>query len=103
MYCRFRNTLYRLVDSEIRCIDHYDGEPNVEVSRSVILSAIKELDKAKESYAGYAIDFGVLSTGETALVEMNDGFAVGAYEIGAKDYTDMVIARWEELLDQGNC
>lgn len=26
--------------------------------------------------AFYAIDFGVISTGETSLIEMNDGFAV---------------------------
>lgn len=56
------------------------------------------LAAAGEAYAGYAIDFGVLKSGETTLVEMNDGFAVGAYAIGAKDYTNMIIARWEELL-----
>ena len=50
--------------------------------------------------AGFGIDFGLLSTGETALVEMNDGFALGAYAISARDYTDLLIARWEELMAQ---
>lgn len=60
--------------------------------------AINKLNNSSDVYAGYAIDFGVLSTGETALVEMNDGFSVGAYGINQEDYTDMVMARWEELL-----
>ncbi|MEM8604121.1 MAG: ATP-grasp domain-containing protein, partial [Cyanobacteria bacterium P01_H01_bin.121] len=58
------------------------------------------LDNAGDSYAGYAIDFGVLTSGQTALVEMNDGFAVGAYGIDSRNYTDMIWARWEQLLSQ---
>lgn len=48
--------------------------------------------------AGYAIDFGVLSTGETALIEANDGFSVGAYDqVSARDYFEMTASRWREL------
>jgi ATP-grasp domain, R2K clade family 2 len=61
---------------------------------------MQALDAAGAAYAGYAIDFGVLSTGETALVEMNDGFALGAYAIDSQDYTDLICARWTELLTQ---
>jgi hypothetical protein len=31
---------------------------------------------------------------------MNDGFSIGAYNINRKDYTDMILARWEEILSQ---
>ncbi|OUL33688.1 hypothetical protein BV375_06500 [Nostoc sp. 106C] len=86
--------------SEIRSIDHYDGNANILLDLEKIRCAIKTLDNAGQSYAGYAIDFGVLDSGETALVEMNDGFALGAYKINRKDYTDMILARWEELLSQ---
>ncbi|MBD2163710.1 ATP-grasp domain-containing protein [Calothrix membranacea FACHB-236] len=89
-----------VVHSEIRSIDHYDGNANVLLDREKIQFAIETLDNAGESYAGYAIDFGVLDSGETALIEMNDGFAIGAYKINSKDYTDMILARWEELLSQ---
>ncbi|BAY12884.1 ATP-grasp domain-containing protein [Calothrix sp. NIES-2098] len=91
---------YRIyvVRSEIRSIDCYDGNANAVLDIDKVHRAIKTLDNAGESYAGYAIDFGVLDSGETALVEMNDGFAIGAYNINCKDYTDMILARWEELL-----
>lgn len=79
-------------------VDFYRGDPNIKMNNEVVENAICALDTAGESYAGYAIDFGVLSTGETALVEMNDGFSLGAYNIGPKVYMDLIIARWEELL-----
>ncbi|MBD2205515.1 ATP-grasp domain-containing protein [Calothrix sp. FACHB-1219] len=87
-----------VVHSQIRSIDRYDGNPNVLLDIEKVISAIQALDHAGESIAGYAIDFGVLDSGETALVEMNDGFAIGAYKIDRKNYTDMILARWEELL-----
>jgi hypothetical protein len=48
--------------------------------------------------SAYGIDFGVLSTGQTALVEANDGYALGAYEIAEEPYTDLLFTRWKELL-----
>ena len=87
-----------VVNSEIRSVDFYNGDNSVFIDVKQVQQAIKALDDAGESYAGYAIDFGVLDSGETALVEMNDGFAVGAYSIDRKNYTDLILARWEELL-----
>ncbi|MEL6459384.1 MAG: ATP-grasp domain-containing protein [Cyanobacteria bacterium J06621_15] len=87
-----------VVNSEIRSIDFYAGDNSVFIDIKKVQQAIKCLDEAGESYAGYAIDFGVLDSGETALVEMNDGFAIGAYSIDRKNYTDLILARWEQLL-----
>jgi hypothetical protein len=84
----------------ILSVDPYQGAAGIRPDIAVVEAAIKALADAGEAYAGYAIDFGVLKSGETALVEMNDGFAVGAYAIGSKDYTEMIVARWEELLLQ---
>ncbi len=89
-----------VVHSQIRSIDQYAGDMAVPVDQEVIRQAIRALDAAGESYAGYALDVGVLASGQTALVEMNDGFAVGAYEIDSTNYTDLLWARWEELLAQ---
>jgi hypothetical protein len=87
-------------NDRILSADHYDGDKSIRPDVSVVEAAVACLAAAGESYAGYAIDFGVLKSGETALVEMNDGFAVGAYAIGSEDYTAMILARWEELLLQ---
>ncbi|MEP0892619.1 ATP-grasp domain-containing protein [Leptolyngbya sp. FACHB-16] len=89
-----------VVHSEIKGVDHYAGNAEVSVDLEEVRRAIQALDQSGESYAGYAIDFGVLDSGQTALVEMNDGFAIGAYSIDSKNYTDMIWARWEELLAQ---
>jgi ATP-grasp domain, R2K clade family 2 len=95
---------YRIyvVKSKVRSVDFYSGNPEIKIDSNVIYQAINILDQAQESYAGYAVDFGVLSSGETALVEMNDGFAIGAYQINAQDYTDLILSRWEELLLSSN-
>jgi ATP-grasp domain, R2K clade family 2 len=87
-----------MVNSEIRSVDFYDGDPNIKIDLAVVHNAIAALDLGGESYAGYALDFGVLTSGETALVEMNDGFAIGAYQITDRDYTDLIISRWAQLL-----
>jgi hypothetical protein len=84
--------------SRILSVDYYQGAADIKPDIAVIEAAVMALADAGEAHSGYATDFGVLKSGETALVEMNDGFAVGAYGIGAQDYTDMLIARWEELL-----
>lgn len=87
-----------VVNSEIISVDWYAGDREIEIDLQEVARAIRMLDIAGESVAGYAIDFGVLATGATALVEMNDGFALGAYQINCKNYTDLIWARWVELL-----
>ena len=48
---------------------------------------------------GYALDFGVLATGATALVEANDAFSLGLYpEADPVAYLEVLAARWGELL-----
>lgn len=91
-----------VVESEIREIAYYDGDESVHPSEKVIQSAINELYEAGEAYAAFGIDFGVLSSGETALIEMNDGFALGAYKVSPSDYGELVYKRWLELLDSKN-
>jgi hypothetical protein len=60
------------------------------------------LDDSGEAPAGYGIDFGLLSSGETALIELNDGYSLGSYDLDSADYTDLLIARWEELVGSGD-
>ncbi len=52
--------------------------------------------------AGYALDVGVLSDGETALVEVNDGYAPGYYgrvsPARACAYLELLAARYVQVL-----
>lgn len=49
--------------------------------------------------AAYTLDVGVLDSGETALVECNDAWAVGFYKgtLSPRDYVRMLWARWQQI------
>jgi hypothetical protein len=87
-----------VVGQNIVAIDHYGGDATVALDRSVITEAVIAYRRSGEAPAAYAIDFGVLATGETALVECNDGYALGAYQIAAPLYAELLFARWRELV-----
>jgi hypothetical protein len=46
---------------------------------------------------GCALDFGVDEQGRTVLIEVNDGFALGAYGLSPITYARLLSARWTEL------
>jgi len=48
---------------------------------------------------GYAIDFGVTKSGETKLVEVNEGYSLGAYGLFSVDYVKLLSARWFQLMN----
>lgn len=51
--------------------------------------------------SAFALDFGTLSTGEVALIEMNDAFSIGKYNgIKDEDYAKFLITRWNELKEE---
>ncbi|MBU8894038.1 ATP-grasp domain-containing protein [Corallococcus sp. M34] len=79
-------------------VRHYAGDPTVRLDDARVAEAVATLASAGEGTAGYAVDFGVLSTGETALVEWNDGFSLGAYGLPPEEYTRLTVARWCELM-----
>lgn len=47
----------------------------------------------------YGINFGVTSKGETLLVEVNEGYALGCYGLFPDFYAKLIITRWAELTD----
>jgi hypothetical protein len=79
----------------VRC---YQGDAGVEPDLAVIEEAIALLEASGAAWAGYGIDFGVLAGGATALVELNDGFGLGSYDLEPAAYTELLLARWEELM-----
>lgn len=67
------------------------------VDLAVVREAIGAWRAAGDMPRACAMDFGVLDDGQTALVEVNDAFGVGAYGLDAAPYVDLLAARWEEL------
>jgi len=69
-----------------------------------VLAIMVSLLSADPSFdaCAYSIDLGVLPTGETALVECNDGWALGLYSrsLDAESYVRMLSARWQQLVSK---
>lgn len=78
--------------------DGYDDAPAPD--GEVLLGSIRLLAASPEAPAAYGLDLGVLSTGETALVEVNDGWALGQYgrSLDPKDYLRLLATRWRQIL-----
>lgn len=88
-----------VIDFEIVSIDCYSGDRSAPLCSSIVQEAVGLYRRSGEAPAAYGIDFGVLATGETALVEVNDGYELGAYSINATDYTRLLFTRWSQLLE----
>jgi len=87
-----------IINSSVAGIRNYSGDPEIEIDESIVKKALFILEELNVAPAGYAIDFGVLKNGETALVEMNDGYSLGSYNLEDDKYADLLLARWEELM-----
>jgi hypothetical protein len=87
-----------VIDNKIVSVGNYAGDLNSKIDQAVVESVLFACRNCGEAPAAYGIDFGVLESGETALVEANDGYALGAYTIQTQQYTDLLIRRWEKLL-----
>lgn len=72
----------------------YDGDKSIAVDKADVEEMV---DKFTMAPWAYCLDVGVLDSGDTALVEMNDAFSIGMYEGMEKCYPDLLTTRWEEL------
>jgi hypothetical protein len=88
-----------IIGDDIRSVDLYGGDAAVALDMSVVKTAAEVFRASGQAPSAYALDFGVLDTGKTALIEANDGYALGAYQINQRDYTDLLVTRWLELVE----
>lgn len=91
---------YYILNNRILGYARYDDNPEEEEvpSQYIISAAVDRMSKL--GVIGYSLDFGRLSNGLSALVEVNDGWALGYYKgtCTAEDYAKMINARWYQLL-----
>jgi hypothetical protein len=95
---------YVLFESEWRCfvrdgqildVCRYQGDVFQFPDRKVIQNAIADFTTAP---AAYGIDFGVLSSGKTVLVEVNEGYSLNPYGLEATEYSELLETRWVEMM-----
>lgn len=84
-------------DDELVGVKHYKGDWSKPLNREVVEDAVHHGRRKGMPWA-YAIDMGVLSTGETALVEVNEGYALGSYGLTSIVYARMLETRWEQFV-----
>ena len=84
-----------VINGQIKDYCHYDGDPGIMVDKGEVESMVRDYVTAP---AAYCIDVGVLGTGETALVEVNDAFSVGMYSMTPEIYGELLTTRWKELV-----
>lgn len=77
--------------------DCYEGDPNVRPDPEVLKHIFTAM-KAANLHTPNVIDIGVLSTGETAVIEVNDAYSVG-YLPGIRPihYQAMLSLRWQKM------
>lgn len=69
-----------------------------ESNRIKIQQFLSSLILGREFPDAFALDLGILFTGEVALIEMNDAFSLGLYKGCPPDfYAKCLIERWNEL------
>ena len=75
-----------------------------ELDMATVTAATKALHESAERLDGCALDFGVARSADggahfTALIEANDGLFTGYYAgVSHKDFVDMCIARWDQVV-----
>lgn len=85
-----------VVNGKIGHISHYDGHRYAK-------PRVKRLEEmvSKLSAQNYVMDVGILKNGRTALIEVNDGVSVGAYEKCSADvYGELLTNRWQEMMKE---
>lgn len=73
-----------------------------EPSERVIQEMLGAYESSGDAPAGYVMDVGVLENGKSALIEINDGYAIGFYgkitPQRSRDYLRVLIARYEQII-----
>ena len=86
-----------VLNHEITHVSYCSGDRCVEPDLVRVRLAI-EAYASNGASSGYAMDVGVLADGKTALVEVNDGYSLGAYEgLAAETYFELMLSRWREM------
>lgn len=80
-------------------VGHYKGDPLKLPEGYVVRQAVKVYEDSGEAPVAYTIDFGVISNGETVLVEVNDGFAFGCYGLNSLKHARMLEDRWCQMVN----
>jgi hypothetical protein len=89
---------YRVYVNRGKIIDvkHYFGNWRLFPDPVIIDDMVSKVNSIMP--ISYSVDVGILEDGTTALVECNDGYALGNYGVESKEYAGMIRDRWWEIV-----
>jgi hypothetical protein len=92
---------YYVLDGRIVGEGRYDDGPEDALlpGRSFVCEMVRRFCASPEAPVAFAIDAGVLDCGTTALVEVNDAWALGFYSgtLNPREHVRMLWRRWQQL------
>lgn len=77
-------------------VKHYLGDPFITLDKNFVQTCVKK-SREKLNEISYTLDFGINEKGETFLIEVNDGWAIGNYGLDAKTYYHFLKNRFLQL------
>lgn len=93
---------YYVLHGEVRGEGRYDdaADDMPVPDASTVGEMARAFACAEDAPAAFSLDVGVLGTGETALIEINDAWSLGYYQgtLSHRDYIEMLWARWQQLI-----
>ncbi|MCF0126546.1 MAG: ATP-grasp domain-containing protein [Clostridia bacterium] len=94
--CFVNEYRFYIIDGEIKAYALCPGNySDLDLDISVVNNAAKEYGKT------CVMDFGKLTTGETALIEVNEAYSVGLYNDSCySQYVKMLLKRWNEIVGE---
>jgi len=78
---------------------NYTGYYKVLPDFNLIEDAIRNYGHHPELPVSYSLDFAITDKGETQLIEINDGFALGSYGLNPIYYCKMIRDRWHQIIN----
>lgn len=76
-------------------VKHYLGDPYMTLDQKFVQECYMASRVLTEN--AYTLDFGITSNGDTFLIEVNDGWAIGNYGLSPKNYYEFVKSRFLQL------
>ena len=81
---------------QIEGVKPYYGDWHFHYNPKVIENCLNDY---VDQPAGFSLDFGVTKTGQTLLIEVNEGYSLASYGLYDIRYAKSFAARWAELTD----
>jgi hypothetical protein len=76
-------------------VKHYLGDPYMSLDKDFVEECYRVSRVLNEN--SYTLDFGITKQGETFLIEVNDGWAIGNYGLNPSEYYSFVKNRFLQL------